>query len=63
MRNWIFIILGLFLFHGNSIAQEEGDAFLTLLEKGKAAFESKDYDTCISCYEDAEKYQPNWPYH
>ncbi len=58
MRNWIFIILGLFLFHGNSIAQEEGDAFLTLLEKGKAAFESKDYNTCISCYEDAEKYQP-----
>lgn len=58
MRNWILIIITLFLFQGISIAQEEGDAFLTLLEKGNAAFESKDYDTCTSCYEKAEMYQP-----
>ncbi|MFK8005876.1 MAG: DUF6624 domain-containing protein [Saprospiraceae bacterium] len=58
MRNWILIIISLFLFQVNSFAQEEGDAFLTLLEKGKAAFEKKDYDTCISCYKKAEIYQP-----
>jgi tetratricopeptide (TPR) repeat protein len=59
MRNWILIIVSLFLFQGNSFAQAEGDAFLTLLDKGKTAFENKDYDTCTSYYEKAEKYQPN----
>ena len=59
MRNWILIIVSLFFLQGNSFAQEQDDAFLTLLEKGKAAFENKDYDTCTSCYGNAEKYQPN----
>lgn len=59
MRNWILIIIGLFLFQVNSFAQDKDVAFLTLLENGKAAFESGNYDTCISCYEKAEKYQPN----
>jgi len=58
MRNWILLMMSLFFFQGNSIAQNEGDAFLTLLEKGKAAFENEDYDTCTSCYKKAEKYQP-----
>lgn len=58
MRNWILIIISLFLFQKNSLGQEKDDAFLTLLEKGKIAFDSKDYDACILCYEKAEIYQP-----
>ncbi len=59
MRNWFLVLMSLFFFQKNSFGQEKDDAFLTLLEKGKAAFESKDYDTCTSCYEKAEVYQPN----
>jgi len=59
MRNWFLIMISLFLFQKNIFAQEQEDAFLTLLEKGKTAFENKDYDTCTSCYKNAEKYQPN----
>lgn len=63
MRNWILILGSFFLFHVNGFTQGENDAFLSLLEKGQKAFEGKDYDTCIKCYEEAMTYQPNnaWP--
>ena len=59
MRNWFLVIIGLFVFQKNNFAQEQDTVLLTLLEKGKAAFESKDYDTCTYCYEKAGEYQPN----
>ena len=44
MRNWILIIISWFLFQGNSSAQKVDDEFLALLEKGRLAFENKDYN-------------------
>lgn len=60
MRNWILILISLFLFQGNSFAQHADDAFWKLFETGKAAFESKDYDTCTSCYEKAAEYRSDY---
>lgn len=63
MRNWILILVSSLLFQMNVFSQSKDDAFLTLLEKGQKAFESKDYETCIKCYEEAITYQTNnaWP--
>lgn len=58
MRNWILIIISWFLFQGNSSAQKVDDEFLALLEKGRLAFENKDYNNCIICYEKAAIVQP-----
>ena len=59
MRNYFLLVIGFVFLSINIFSQEKNDAFLTLLEKGKAAFENNDYKTCISCYEKAGVIQPN----
>jgi hypothetical protein len=61
MRNWILIIVSLFLFQGNSFAQQDqiniDTTYRYWTEQGFNAFLEQEYTLCVECYDQAATFK------
>ena len=64
MRNWILIMISLFLFQENSFAQQFSfdPIYLDLIAKADSAYKNEDYKLGAECYEKAASYTPDNSY-